>query len=454
VIGSRVSADMPSRTGSPATSEMSRHALTSLITSVGIQALNVVSGVLLARSLGPAGRGQLAAVLLWPGLTVAVMSLGLVGAVAYFASSQPEHTRAIVGTGLVVALGESVVVMVAGYLLIGAALAHYGATTVFAARLYLLFAPASLLSLVAAATLQGRMRIGAFNGVRLLVIVFSVAGLVYLLVRHEVTLTSIVVVYLIANWLTMLAALGMLATNRWFALRPQRDLVKPMLTFGLKSHLGSVSHLANERADQALISLILAPVYLGLYAIAATLTAPVVLIGTSLAIIALPFVGAAQSVGERRTRFAVLVRATVLLSAATAAVSFAALPLLIKFLFGTAFLGALTPARILVLAAVFMSTNIALAAGLNGFNRPFVPSLAQLCAAVITVVALSVLLPTLGIVGAAIASLLAYAAATAYMAGFAVSRLGVPLIDLIPRRSDAHWLVAQCRARLGLVPAR
>src|SRR5207302_1078343 len=167
------------------------------------------------------------------------------------------------------------------------------------------------------------------------------------------------VVYLIANSLAMLAALGILATNHWFALRPRSDLVVSMLTFGLKSHVGNLSHLANERADQALISLILAPIYLGLYAIAATLTAPVVLIGTSLAIIALPLVGAAQSERDRRTRLAGLVRATVLLSTATALASLLVLPWLIKLLFGAAFLGALAPARILLLAAIFMSTNIA-----------------------------------------------------------------------------------------------
>src|SRR5207237_9105231 len=106
--------------------------------------------------------------------------------------------------------------------------------------------------------------------------------------------------HMCVNLVSMLVAVSMLASNHWLGVRPQRDVVESILTFGLKSYVGSLSHLANERADQALISLILAPVYLGLYAIAATLTAPVVLIGTSLAIIALPFVGAAQS--ERDSR--------------------------------------------------------------------------------------------------------------------------------------------------------
>jgi O-antigen/teichoic acid export membrane protein len=453
VSESALHASEPSLNGSPGSSGMSRHALISLTTSVGLQVLNAVTGVLLARSLGPAGRGALAAALLWPGLIVAVTSVGLIGAVAYLASIHPAESRAIVGSGLVLGIAQSLVVVLAGYILIGSVLAHYGASTVFASRLYLLFAPASLLTLVAAAVLQGKMHIGAFNGLRLLVVASTVAGLVSLYMRHEITLGSVVVVYLVANYLAMLVGLAMLARNRWFALRPQGRFVKAMLTFGLKSHVGNLSLLANERADQALVSLILAPVYLGLYAVAGTFASAVVLVGTSLAIIALPFVGSAQSEKDRRTRFAGLVRATVLLSAGAAAASFVAAPLLIKFLFGAAFVGALTPARILILAAIFMSTNIALTAGLSGFNRPLVPSLAQLCAAIITVVALAVLLPTLGIVGASIASLLAYAAATAYMVAFAVLNLHISFIDLLPRRSDAHWLLAQCRIRLGLASA-
>ena len=57
-----------------------RHPVTlSLAASVAIQGLNVLTGIVLARTLGPAGRGELAAVMLWPSILAAVGSLGVRG---------------------------------------------------------------------------------------------------------------------------------------------------------------------------------------------------------------------------------------------------------------------------------------------------------------------------------------------------------------------------------------
>ena len=49
----------------------------SLLTSGGVLAVNVLTGILLARTLGPGGRGELAALLLWPSMLVLVGSLGV-----------------------------------------------------------------------------------------------------------------------------------------------------------------------------------------------------------------------------------------------------------------------------------------------------------------------------------------------------------------------------------------
>ena len=55
----------PTREG--VTPESARWAVAySLLTSGGVLAVNILTGILLARSLGPTGRGEIAALLLWP----------------------------------------------------------------------------------------------------------------------------------------------------------------------------------------------------------------------------------------------------------------------------------------------------------------------------------------------------------------------------------------------------
>src|SRR5437879_4086808 len=89
-------------------SRLGRDGGVSLGISMAIQGLNVISGVLLARSLGPAGRGVLAAVILWPSVLSTVFCAGLNEAVTYFTSRFREQARQIAATGFAVALAESI----------------------------------------------------------------------------------------------------------------------------------------------------------------------------------------------------------------------------------------------------------------------------------------------------------------------------------------------------------
>ena len=71
-----------------------------LLTSFGIAGLGLVNSVLLSRWLGPAGRGEVAAAILWPTLLVYLGSMGLIGAILYFAALPDSKPRAIFANGL------------------------------------------------------------------------------------------------------------------------------------------------------------------------------------------------------------------------------------------------------------------------------------------------------------------------------------------------------------------
>src|SRR5437016_2490003 len=51
-------------------------------TNVAIQACTILQGILVARALGPVGRGQFAAAILWPGLFAAMGGMGVSVALA------------------------------------------------------------------------------------------------------------------------------------------------------------------------------------------------------------------------------------------------------------------------------------------------------------------------------------------------------------------------------------
>src|SRR5712691_7326914 len=108
----------------------------SFATSLAMQALGLISGTLLARLLGPTGRGELAAVLLWPGILTVVGSVGLTDAMVYVTAREPGRQRAVFATGALIALVQSAALMIAGHFLLPLVLGHFGAETTRAANLY------------------------------------------------------------------------------------------------------------------------------------------------------------------------------------------------------------------------------------------------------------------------------------------------------------------------------
>src|SRR5438477_6264996 len=81
----------------------SREFASTLITNVVIQGCTVIQGILVARLLGPVGRGQFAAAILWPNLFAAMGGMGVGVALARRAGRTADLAR-VIRTGLALTL--------------------------------------------------------------------------------------------------------------------------------------------------------------------------------------------------------------------------------------------------------------------------------------------------------------------------------------------------------------
>jgi len=426
----------------PPLRRVARAGLLSLGTSVAMQGLNVISGVALARTLGPAGRGELAAVLLWPGILAGVGGLSVAEGVAYFTARDAMPVRATAATALAISTAQALLLVAVGYLMMPVLLGHYGARAVFEGRLYMAALPLLLLGGAGVAILLGKQQWVMVNLVRVAVTAVIVGGLIVLLGQHRLTVLSATWVYVTATLLGFALPVGVVAARGWLGARPDRSLVRPVMTFGLKAHVGNMAGQANLNLDKMAIATFLAPRDLGLYSVAVTLSSPLTLIGSSIGFVALPAVAACASPVERRQQFAWLVRSALLLSVATTIVLVLLTPVLIRFFFGAAFVPGVVVAQVTIAASLARGVGYVLGYGLCAFEKPLVPSVAELVAVLITVVGLAALLPAMGLVGAAVTSLLAYTTGAGVMLWFARSRLGIGLADLlVPRAHDVvHWM--------------
>ena len=173
--------------------------------------------------------------------------------------------------------------------------------------------------------------------------------------------------------------------------------------------------MLNERLDQLVISAVLAPARLGLYVVAVTLTSLISLVGSSVALVALPVLARLRSAPKQLAPARRLIVLTLGLSTLVAVPMIVLTPQLLDFFFGQSFRAATSPTRILLVAAVLLSTSRALGAILKALGRPLQAGLADGIALGVTVVALAALLPLFGLVGAAVASLLAYGVSLTWM---------------------------------------
>ena len=193
-------------------------------------------------------------------------------------------------------------------------------------------------------------------------------------------------------------------------------MVRPLAAYGTAQIAAATPALLNTQLDQLVLSQTVPPADLGRYAIAVTLTMLPIPLVSAIGNVAFPRLAAQATVTSATLR---LQRMAVLGSAGLAAAMLIPLALtaywLVPLLFGDAYRGAVPLLWILTPGALFLACGQVVGDLLRGRKRPIFVAWAQGLAAVFTVVLLLVLLPLVGVAGAAIASSVAYGISLATM---------------------------------------
>ena len=95
----------------------------SFATTLYIQIVNIVTGLLAARLLMPEGRGELAALMLWPGLVAELGCLALSDALLYRLASNAAAPRVLFGTIIAMTVALCAVLIPIGFLILPFAMA-------------------------------------------------------------------------------------------------------------------------------------------------------------------------------------------------------------------------------------------------------------------------------------------------------------------------------------------
>ncbi len=243
----------------------SREFASTLITNVVIQACTVVQGILVARLLGPVGRGQFAAAILWPGLFAAMGGMGVSVAVARRAGRAHDLAR-VIRTGLLLTPLTGTVTAVLCAAAIPWLLPGNDTVVQNAAYVFVPFIIFNQISLAMIAIDQGAGWFAQMNWTRLIV------NPVYLLFVVVLWFTGVrnvgwfVIGLLIANAAVAFARVSLAVQRAPLPgpMEPVHAVFREAFPYGLAGLLGALA----QSADKALLLYLLGTTQLGFYAVA------------------------------------------------------------------------------------------------------------------------------------------------------------------------------------------
>jgi O-antigen/teichoic acid export membrane protein len=383
----------------------------SLAASGGLQLIVIVSGVLVARSLGAADRGYLALLIVISAVSALVGMLGLPSAVTYYIARDPNQARRIVSSLAWVGVLQVGAVFVLQAAALAALVASEPSHVQVAAAISLLLPPGIVALSFGCAILQGQRRFTAFNLLRILPSTAYVAGVVVVYMLDATSLVLFMALWaavnLIGGFFALAFAVRGLPKHAGENSEPSRG---QMVRFGLKALLGNLSPVDAVRLDQAVVGLFLSPVALGLYVVAQAFTQLPRVVASSIGAVAYPHVaGELDRAAARRAmwRFFFLGFG---LSALVVAVLELMVDDLIPLFFGEDFTGATAIAQILLLASLFVAGRRVLTDGVNGLGYPGYGTVAEVTSWILLLPGLAILLPWFGAEGVALALALSWGA--------------------------------------------
>jgi O-antigen/teichoic acid export membrane protein len=367
-------------------------------------ATNMVTGVLVARALGPSGRGELIAVLTATQMMGWAFAFGCSEATAY---RESRHGRddGVVSAWLVLSLPAGLIAVLVGEAMLPVLLHAQSSETLRLARLFMLSALFVPLGLLSVGLLLGGRRFLLYN-VFALVQPVAVAVAYVGLWGLGVLTTAVALGANVAVSLTVGIVLAVV-TLRGRITRPAWSRAWPNVGYGARVHGTNVGGMMNARLDLLIIPAFLAASHVGLYSVATNVSWVVVTVAAAIAAIVLPEAARDPQQGVKtvvRSLQATLGVALVL-ALGIAAVAGVAL----RVLYGSSFEAAEDALLLLLPGSVFYACAGVLWSGLYALNRPLTAAATQGFGALVTVVGLLVFLERGGITAAAIVSTVSYA---------------------------------------------
>lgn len=402
----------------------------------------IVTSIIVSRLLGPEGRGIYALITLVAGLTVVFTNLGVGQGILYYLAKKSYSRSEIWTIGIFFAFFWGIIVFVISTILV-----NFLPNDLFKVGSYRNFlilglgtVPFQLWRIYLSNYVLAEGKYGLFNFMDILYIYVQVILIALFSFCFRDHIVGVLVSWLIIN-IALPIFFGLLTKQFiWLKMKNLINIGSTILAYGSRTFIANLMQFFNYRLDAFLVSYFLGPASLGLYSVAVAMAEAVWQISSASSTILYPKVSSLDSNGAniltpRVCR--VSLELSIMVSILLAGIS----PWLIHFLYTDAFNQSVLPLIILLPGIALFSIVRVLYNDLAGRGRPEVGSGITGMGLIMTIGLDFILIPKVGIIGAAIASTVSYSTSALVTLILFRKITNIPIKQLVvPIREDIYFI--------------
>lgn len=379
-------------------------AMKTMIVSVLVLLINMLTGVLTARYLGPTGRGEQTAMMNWSQFLAFSMSFGIPSALIYNAKKNPDDAGVLYRMSLLLGIGFGIVAMIIGILVLPYWLNSFSPEVVAFAQWSMIQCPLMVVAQINNAAYQFRGEYQKFNGLRYVIPLLTLVIIGILIMGGWMNPFTTALAYLVPGAPLFIGMTISLLRTYKVKMKNAYLNFKRLFTYGLGSYGNDLLGQFSYYIDQIVIAGLLRPADLGLYVVAVSLSRMVTFFSSSITVVLFPKaseLSKEEAISLTFKAFRISTTFTLLGSLVLMVVA----PLVIPLLYGKDFNTALTVFRLLLLEVTISGGTIILAQVFMALGKPKFVSLLQGFGLILVIPLLFLLIPKYGLLGAGVAML-------------------------------------------------
>jgi len=387
-----------------------RNTLITIITKIIQFIAGMGTSIIIARCLGPEGKGIYALAILFQALLVSFTDFGIGPASVFYIGRKKYSLREIFGANIIFSILVSVFATISGAIII-----FFFKNQIFPKVptgylfLVLILVPLVLFLNFVVYILLGLQKIEKYNFIQLMVSFIFLVLLTFFMLEHHISIKTSIIAQIIAYFIACIIVFFQTkkeTNGLFFSLN--KGVFKDLFSYGIKNYLGNIISFFHYKIDMFLINIFLNPLAIGFYSIAVGMAEQIWLISVSASVVLFPRV--ASETDERSLKeFTPLVcRNIAFMTLLSAIFLFAIGRWLIILLYSERFANSVAPFQILLIGVVTMSAWRILANDLYGRGKPMLNTYITASSVILNIILNIIWIPKFGISGAALASSISY----------------------------------------------